>query len=104
MTRIAGHPVVAPHTIILPQFSSPSPQCNIDLRKNSLTIGTTGTETKFLPENQLPPCARWVEEVFWWENCLTGLDGSSGQDDLVVEKLDILDESSSGRGFRTWDK
>merc|ERR1711978_457737 len=33
-------------------------QCTIDLRKNSLMIGTTGTETKFLSENELPPCAR----------------------------------------------
>lgn len=33
-------------------------QCTIDLRKNSLTIGTTGTETRFLSENELPPCAR----------------------------------------------
>merc|ERR1719369_385182 len=33
-------------------------QCTIDLRKNCLMIGTTGTETRFLPENELPPCAR----------------------------------------------
>ena len=33
-------------------------QCTIDLRKNCLMIGTTGTETKFLSENELPPCAR----------------------------------------------
>merc|ERR1719419_1035614 len=33
-------------------------QCTLDLRKNCLTIGTTGTETKFLSENELPPCAR----------------------------------------------
>lgn len=33
-------------------------QCNIDLQSNVLRIGTTGTETKFLPENELPECAR----------------------------------------------
>lgn len=33
-------------------------QCNIDLQKNVLRIGTTGTETPFLPENVLPECAR----------------------------------------------
>lgn len=33
-------------------------QCTIDLRKNCLMIGTTGTETTFLSESQLPPCAR----------------------------------------------
>ncbi|KAI8115362.1 Protein DDI1 like protein 2 [Lucilia cuprina] len=33
-------------------------QCNIDLQRNVLRIGTTGTETKFLPESELPECAR----------------------------------------------
>ncbi|XP_065363273.1 protein DDI1 homolog 2 [Calliphora vicina] len=33
-------------------------QCNIDLQTNVLRIGTTGTETKFLPESELPECAR----------------------------------------------
>merc|ERR1712096_466177 len=33
-------------------------QCTIDLKKNVLVIGTTGTETPFLPESELPPCAR----------------------------------------------
>ena len=30
----------------------------IDLKRNVLVIGTTGTETPFLPENELPDCAR----------------------------------------------
>lgn len=29
-------------------------QCVIDLKANKLRIGTTGTETKFLSENELP--------------------------------------------------
>ncbi|UYV66344.1 DDI2 [Cordylochernes scorpioides] len=33
-------------------------QCNIDLRRNMLVIGTTGTETSFLTESELPECAR----------------------------------------------
>ncbi|XP_058258437.1 protein DDI1 homolog 2 isoform X2 [Hemibagrus wyckioides] len=33
-------------------------QCSIDLKKNVLLIGTTGTETRFLPEGELPDCAR----------------------------------------------
>ncbi|CAG4962173.1 unnamed protein product [Parnassius apollo] len=33
-------------------------QCNIDLKRNVLHIGTTGTETPFLPESELPECAR----------------------------------------------
>ncbi|XP_055913063.1 protein DDI1 homolog 2 [Eupeodes corollae] len=33
-------------------------QMNIDLQRNVLRIGTTGTETHFLPENELPDCAR----------------------------------------------
>ncbi|KAK0176552.1 hypothetical protein PV328_000673 [Microctonus aethiopoides] len=33
-------------------------QCCIDLKKNILKIGTTGTETSFLAEGDLPECAR----------------------------------------------
>ncbi|XP_076253932.1 DNA damage inducible 1 homolog rngo isoform X2 [Rhynchophorus ferrugineus] len=33
-------------------------QCCIDLHANVLRIGTTGTETPFLPESELPDCAR----------------------------------------------
>ncbi|XP_066521193.1 protein DDI1 homolog 2 isoform X2 [Hoplias malabaricus] len=33
-------------------------QCSIDLKKSVLLIGTTGTETRFLPEAELPDCAR----------------------------------------------
>merc|ERR1719297_564218 len=33
-------------------------QCTIDLKKNVLVIGTTGTEPPFLAEADLPPCAR----------------------------------------------
>ncbi|XP_076640130.1 DNA damage inducible 1 homolog rngo isoform X2 [Colletes latitarsis] len=33
-------------------------QCCIDLKKNVLKIGTTGTETSFLAEGELPECSR----------------------------------------------
>ncbi|CAL8149309.1 unnamed protein product [Orchesella dallaii] len=33
-------------------------QCVIDLKRNVLVIGTTGTETRFLPESELPDSAR----------------------------------------------
>uniref|UniRef100_A0A6M2DSK6 Putative dna damage inducible protein n=1 Tax=Xenopsylla cheopis TaxID=163159 RepID=A0A6M2DSK6_XENCH len=33
-------------------------QCTIDLKRNVLQIGTTGTETPFLAESELPDCAR----------------------------------------------
>ncbi|XP_055716465.1 protein DDI1 homolog 2 [Phlebotomus papatasi] len=33
-------------------------QCNIDLQRGVLKIGTTGTETPFLAESELPDCAR----------------------------------------------
>ncbi|KAK6477481.1 hypothetical protein HHUSO_G22453 [Huso huso] len=33
-------------------------QCSIDLKKNVVLIGTTGSETRFLPEAELPECAR----------------------------------------------
>lgn len=33
-------------------------QCTIDLQRNVLRIGTTGTETNFLPENELPHHSR----------------------------------------------
>merc|ERR1719422_2172396 len=38
-------------------------QCTIDLKRNVLVIGTTGTETPFLSEADLPPCARLSSQV-----------------------------------------
>ncbi|XP_053451455.1 protein DDI1 homolog 1 [Nycticebus coucang] len=36
-------------------------QCSIDLKRNVLVIGTTGTQTHFLPEGELPACAKTVQ-------------------------------------------
>lgn len=33
-------------------------QCSIDLKNNVLIIGTTGNQTPFLTESELPDCAR----------------------------------------------
>lgn len=52
-------------------------QCDIDLKKNVLRIGTTGTETPFLSESELPDCAR--------------LSGVS-EDELVAQSLRDHDE------------
>ncbi|KAI5693851.1 hypothetical protein M8J75_006700 [Diaphorina citri] len=38
-------------------------QCCIDLKRNVLRIGTTGTETRFLSESELPVCARLTNGV-----------------------------------------
>uniref|UniRef100_H0UUW6 DNA damage inducible 1 homolog 1 n=1 Tax=Cavia porcellus TaxID=10141 RepID=H0UUW6_CAVPO len=38
-------------------------QCSIDLKKNVLVIGTTGTQTYFLPEGELPLCAKLVSGI-----------------------------------------
>lgn len=39
-------------------FLPPLLKCSIDLKKNVLVIGTTGSQTTFLPEGELPECAR----------------------------------------------
>ncbi|CAH2318493.1 regulatory solute carrier family 1 member 1 isoform X1 [Pelobates cultripes] len=48
-------------------------QCSIDLEKNVLVIGTTGTRTSFLPEGELPECAR--------------LAYGPGRDDMHTEEI-----------------
>lgn len=49
-------------------------QCTIDLKKNVLLIGTTGTETRFLSEAELPECARLAY-------------GAEGRDDTRPEEF-----------------
>ncbi|XP_008557756.1 protein DDI1 homolog 2 isoform X1 [Microplitis demolitor] len=55
-------------------------QCCIDLKKNILRIGTTGTETQFLAEGDLPECAR-----------LSG-NNDMGMDDQEYQK--VLEDSA----------
>lgn len=45
--------------ILVKEYYSFRLQCCIDLRRNVLVIGSTGTETHFLPESELPECARY---------------------------------------------
>ncbi|XP_063329940.1 protein DDI1 homolog 2 isoform X2 [Pelmatolapia mariae] len=49
-------------------------QCSIDLKKSVLLIGTTGTETRFLSEAELPECARLAY-------------GTEGREDARPEEL-----------------
>ncbi|XP_066109759.1 protein DDI1 homolog 1 [Saccopteryx bilineata] len=60
-------------------------QCSIDLKKNVLVIGTTGTQTHFLPEGELPPCAKLVSG--------TGQEDSSDKD-----VADTIQHSVKGSG------
>ncbi|XP_032087611.1 protein DDI1 homolog 2-like isoform X2 [Thamnophis elegans] len=48
-------------------------QCSIDLKNNMLVIGTTGSQTSFLPEGELPECAK--------------LAYGPGRDDMRPEEL-----------------
>lgn len=45
-------------------------QCLIDLKRNVLVIGTTGTETPFLGEGELPDCAR-LQQLLASQSCST---------------------------------
>lgn len=49
-------------------------QCSIDLKKSVLLIGTTGSETRFLPEAELPECARLAY-------------GAEGREDMRPEEI-----------------
>lgn len=61
-------------------------QCSIDLKKNVLVIGTTGTQTHFLPEGDLPPCAKLVSG--------TGQEESSDKEEANTIQHSVMD---SGR-------
>lgn len=52
-------------------------QCSIDLKKNVLVIGTTGTQTHFLPEGELPPCAKLVSGTGLQESSVTEIADNS---------------------------
>lgn len=64
-SRSFGRPVSLPGLVgsspSRPRSASTSfrlPQCSIDLKNNMLVIGTTGSQTSFLPEGELPECAK----------------------------------------------
>lgn len=57
-------------------------QCTIDLQRNVLRIGTTGTETSFLPENELPTHSRLT---------LSGEDGVKAAEAEMKATADALE-------------
>lgn len=57
-------------------------QCTIDLQQNVLRIGTTGTETTFLPENELPTHSRLT---------LTGEEGEKIAAEEIKATADALE-------------
>jgi len=67
-------------------------QCNIDLQRNILRIGTTGTETQFLSENELPECARLTDRI---DEYLADGAGPSGENSGFSE-IDITELVSMG--------
>ena len=60
-------------------------QCTIDLQQNVLRIGTTGTETSFLPENELPTHSRLT---------LSGEEGARVAADEMKATTDALEALS----------
>ncbi|XP_069699339.1 protein DDI1 homolog 2 isoform X2 [Periplaneta americana] len=60
-------------------------QCSIDLKKNVLRIGTTGTETSFLSERELPDCARL---------------SSQSEDDVIGQSVREAEERDLARALQ----
>lgn len=73
-------------------------QCCIDLKRGVLVIGSTGTETKFLSESELPECARL-------SNRASGQNASEIEDQQLAEALARSQrESSSSSSAAAEDK
>lgn len=78
-------------------------QCTIDLQRNVLRIGTTGTETNFLPENELPTHSRLT---------LSGEDSLKAAEEEMKATTDALEaeeirkaiERSKQEGRFQWQK
>lgn len=60
-------------------------QCSIDLKKNVLRIGTTGTQTPFLSERELPECARL---------------SSQSEDDVIGQSVREAEERDLARALQ----
>ncbi|XP_036341350.1 protein DDI1 homolog 2-like isoform X1 [Rhagoletis pomonella] len=77
-------------------------QCNIDLQRNVLRIGTTGTETQFLPENELPDCARLTgnseEELKLLEKSASEAESRDIQQAIEQSKQDAASTSKRSQG------
>lgn len=75
-------------------------QCCIDLKRNMLVFGSTGTETKFLSESELPACARLSSQAK--EGEITGGSGPADEDQQMQEALaeSVASASSSADSKR----
>ncbi|XP_011213863.2 protein DDI1 homolog 2 [Bactrocera dorsalis] len=77
-------------------------QCNIDLQRNVLRIGTTGTETPFLPENELPDCARLTgnseDELKLLEQSASEAESRAIQQAIEQSKQDAASTSKRSQG------
>nr|XP_033777430.1 protein DDI1 homolog 2 isoform X2 [Geotrypetes seraphini] len=67
-------------------------QCSIDLKKNVLMIGTTGTKTTFLPEGELPECAKLAYGP--------GREDMQPEDIADQELAEVLQKSAQEAGSR----
>ena len=79
-------------------------QCTIDLKKNVLVIGTTGTETPFLSEADLPPCARLSTQLNEDEVVKASQQSAKAAEDKALAEAiarsasDTAMDTSSGNG------
>ncbi|XP_039280837.1 protein DDI1 homolog 2 isoform X2 [Nilaparvata lugens] len=69
-------------------------QCSIDLERNVLRIGTTGTTTQFLGEQDLPECAR-LSTIANEDELLAS---SANQDELLQQAIKDSISTSAGAG------
>lgn len=77
-------------------------QCTIDLQKNVLRIGTTGTETAFLPENELPNHSRLTavgDEAIKMEEERMAVDAQQ-LEDIDIELQQAIERSRVDQGKR----
>ncbi|KAG0443547.1 hypothetical protein HPB47_014796 [Ixodes persulcatus] len=68
-------------------------QCLIDLKRNLLVIGTTGTETPFLGEGELPDCAR-LQQLLASQSCST-----LQEQEELARALSSSSQPGAARGF-----
>lgn len=72
-------------------------QCSIDLKNNVLLIGTTGTQTRFLTEGELPDCARLTGSPEEEQKALE--ESRKAQEEL--EMREALEQSKGEAGAST---
>ncbi|XP_059469573.1 protein DDI1 homolog 2 isoform X2 [Neocloeon triangulifer] len=73
-------------------------QCTIDLKRNILHIGTTGTETPFLAEGDLPECARLSGSDTMDEQKVLEESLRQAEHQQMAEAMERSQQSSSAAG------